>query len=397
MFEETRSQHLLLGRAQRILLELCTVLYFIAKNSAIPLVQQYIYYLVAKKYNYTQELQAQVMRNAENENSGSGNNTTAILPSESPEWDPDELNLFARKVNQESSLIVLYLNVAELFPAAITVLFLGWWSDVTGRRKFLMWLPCLGNAIYALGFLLPLYICDGDIDHPATKTLFVIACVCSGLSGTVPGFMSGNASYISDTDSPRRRTLRLAIVEMSIGLTFGFANLLNGYWVHFTEHFEQPLWFVFICSMIPFVLLLFLLHEPNGEMTSQLGQPAVASVRDFQGLRYVFGLKTLQQKKLWAIFFAFQVYVFVQQGQERTFVLFLQNSPLLWNTVRIGLFLFVLYVLSGLGSYPGVPLLQRLCDDISIIILAMLSKALGSFVLAFSKNDATVYIGIYVI
>ena len=63
------------------------------------------------------------------------------------------------------------------------------------------------------------------------QALFVLACLCSGLSGNVPGFLSGNASYISDTDSPRRRSLRLAIVEMSVGLTFGVASLINGYWV----------------------------------------------------------------------------------------------------------------------------------------------------------------------
>ena len=75
---------------------------------------------------------------------------------------------------------------------------------------------------------------------------FVLACLFSGLSGTVPGYLSGNASYISDTDSPRRRTLRLAIVEMSIGLTFGLASLMNGFWITATNHFEQPLWFLFL-------------------------------------------------------------------------------------------------------------------------------------------------------
>jgi hypothetical protein len=106
----------------------------------------------------------------------------------------------------------------------------------------------------------------------------------------------------------------------------------------------------------------------------------------------VFGCKTFAQKKLWAVFFAFQIYVFVQQGQERTFVLFLQNYPLYWGSIKIGVFLFVLYTLSGFGAWPGVPLLQRFCDDIIIAMIAMVSKLIGSMLLAFAKGDPLVYI-----
>jgi len=83
----------------------------------------------------------------------------------------------AHRVSEESSLIVVYLTIAELLPAAIVVLILGSWSDATGRRKFLMWLPCVGNALYALGFLLPWYISAADIDRSSTMTLFVVGSV----------------------------------------------------------------------------------------------------------------------------------------------------------------------------------------------------------------------------
>jgi len=43
----------LVGRTQRVLLELSTIFYFFARNAAIPLVQQYVYHLVARKYNLT--------------------------------------------------------------------------------------------------------------------------------------------------------------------------------------------------------------------------------------------------------------------------------------------------------------------------------------------------------
>jgi len=50
----------LVGRTQRILLELSTIFYFFARNAAIPLVQQYVYHLVARKYNLTDQEAAAV-------------------------------------------------------------------------------------------------------------------------------------------------------------------------------------------------------------------------------------------------------------------------------------------------------------------------------------------------
>ena len=366
----------LLGKKQRILLESVTVLYFIAKNSAVPLLQQYVYHLVDLKHNYTGQRHAILEQNV----------------TKPTKQDLDYLHTVAENVNREGSEIVLYLNIAELLPSAIIVLLLGCYSDYIGKRKFLMWLPCLGNAFLSLGYILPLYITGGNIDHPATKTLLVLASIVSGLSGNLPAFLSGNASYISDTDTVKRRTLRLAIVECIIGVTFGVANFANGFWINATNSFEQPLWFIFVCSLVPLFLIIFMLKEPSGELTYELTKPVLTGWRNIKGIRHLFTLDTVKHKKLWAIFWAFQVYIFVQQGQERTFVLFLQNSPLFWRAIKIGCFFLVLYGLSGLGSWPGVPLLQRFTSDVAITILAIVSKAMGSFIMAFATDDFTVFL-----
>ena len=313
----------------------------------------------------------------------------------------EDVVAMAHRVSEESSLIIVYLTIAELLPATVVVLFLGSWSDATGRRKFLMWLPCVGNALYALGFLLPWYISAADIDRSSTMTMFVLGSMASGLSGAVPGFLSGNASYISDTDSPRRRTLRLAVVELSIGGTFAVASLINGFWIGASgpeANFEQPLWFILVCSLVPFVIILFLLREPANEL-GQSGDPAGIDAgtmtyfrfRNFRGIRRAFGLATYPQRKLWAIIVAFEVYVFVQQGQERTLVMFLQTSPLRCGPTQIGLQLFVLYGLAALGSWPGVPFAQRVITDLAIAGVAMVSKMIGSFLLVAASNGAVVY------
>lgn len=349
---------------QRVLLELITFFYFVGKNSVIPLSQQYVYQFVSRKYNYT-DFEA-------------GHTEECYL------YDEEQAMLRA-KVNEESSLIVLYLNIAELLPSAIVVLFLGFYSDMTGKRKFLMWLPCLGNAIYCLGFLIPTFMYGGDYNTGAVIIMVTSTIMC-GLSGNVPGFFAGNATYISDTDSRERRTLRLAIVEFTVGFTYGVSNLGFGFWVR-AAGFVPPLWFAFACSILPMGLVIFGLQEPDH--SDRIRNPTIQDVRS---IRHICGCSTISQRKLWAMFFAFQIYVFVQQGQERTYVPFLEHAPLCWGSVGIGLFLFALYFISGLGSWPAVPLMHRCIGDVAIFIIAIMSKGVGSVLLAFANNKALVYL-----
>ena len=299
----------------------------------IPLAQQYVYVLVARKYNFTGK--------------EPGVSDTCLS-----RYEDSQIAELRETVNSESSLIVLYLNIAELLPTCFIVLAMGCWSDATGRRKFLMWLPCLGNAMYALGFLLPSYIYGGTFTSGGAA-IIVTSTIMAGLSGNIHGFLSGNACYISDTDTLSRRTLRLAIVEAIVGVTFGGSSLGLGYWID-AYGFIPALWFVFACSLIPFFLIIFGLSEPqNGN------RERAPNLEDFKSVSHICGCQTLSQRKLWAMFFAYIIYVFVQQGQERTNVLYLENYPLCWGSINIGIFLFVLYFLSGLGAWPGVPLLHK--------------------------------------
>ena len=293
-----------LSKGQRFLLELVTILYFIVKNSLIPVVQQYIFFLVDRKYNFTVQKNGLLDEVPLDEaikalESGEGFNGV-------PRNKLKGLQQLSHIVNEESSLIVLYLNIAELLPSAIVVLLLGAHSDSIKKRKFLMWLPCLGNAIYALGFVLPLYLNDGDMDSVTTKAFFIIAALCSGFLGNVPTFLSGNASFISDTDTPTRRTLRLSIVELIIGLTFGIANFVQGFWIKATDHFEQPLWFLCVLSAITFAMIFFLLQEAVETKASDVDRvrPSIVNIKSIKKL---FEFNSSQHKKLWFIITAYLI------------------------------------------------------------------------------------------
>ena len=313
---------------------------------------------------------------------------------------------FQRRLHVEAGYLLLYLNIAELLPSVLTIPLYGWLSDRFKRRKFMMWLPCLANVAYAAGFILANRAAN---DRTMSILASVVATLLVGLSGNAPGFMAGNAAYISDTDTQDRRAVRLAGVELTIGATFAVSTLGLGYWVRW-RGFEEPLWFILATAFIALFLTLFL-HEsadddngetddfllPSCDVTTNANSNCSSPIPSEHGdslafWRNLLGCKTHLQRRLWILIVAFQLYLFVQQGQERTMVLFLQNEPLCWNSVSIGWFIFALMLLSGLGCYPGLLLLNKCCSELAVAIAALVSKATGSIALGFASDSIAAYI-----
>lgn len=295
-------------------------------------------------------------------------------------------------INEESSLIVLLLTVAELLPTAVVVILFGVYSDFSKKRKFLMHFPCLGTSLYSLGFILSLKL-GGSIDNASTRMFIVLASIISGLSGSFSGYLCGNSSYISDTDTFEKRTSRLALVELFIGVTFGLTSLMNGLFIAKFENFDQLFWIVFFVSLMAFFLIIFFLDEPENFPMKHRH----LSIRDNLKMNFVptdlFNLKPSVRRKIWLTFGGYIIFVFVQQGQERTFVPFLKGPPLLWDSSRIGIFFFIVYTFAGLGAWPGVILLRKCCGDVVICLISMFSKILGSVFLALSTNAGEAYGG----
>ena len=163
-----------------------------------------------------------------------------------------------------------------------------------------------------------------------------------------------------------------------------------GFWVDFTG-FVQPGWFMFACSLLALMIILLGLRENQEEMKVNVEY----NHQDLLSVTNICSCREKRRVKFWAIFIAFQVFVFVQQGHERTFVLFLGNYPLCWRAAQIGVFFFILMLVSGLGSYPGIKLLYYCFDDVSIAILAVISKGAGTFLLAIADNYVETYASKY--
>ena len=115
----------------------------------------------------------------------------------------------------------------------------------------------------------------------------------------------------------------------------------------------------------------------------------------FRDVMKVTGCLTISEQQVRAIYCMFLIYAFIQQGQTRMYVLFLSEEQFYWDSVQIGVFIFILYVGAGFKAYPGISILKHVIGDLPIVTLAIICKLLSSVILAFAKDDIPVYLGKY--
>lgn len=288
-------------------------------------------------------------------------------------------------ISDESKSFLLFLILYEYIPNIVAVLLFGFISDSIGKRTFLMYFPSLGSVFYSIGFILPAYF-GGNIDNIFTKTSLIVATLIAGFSGGISGFNSGYSCYVSDNETEDRQTIRLAILELIIGVTFGVGTFMNGFWLK-VDNSQQPFWLILAVSLLSFLITIFFIDETK--------KVKVISKKNFveqiSNFKYIFTLKDSQ--KLWLFIIAFESFVLVHTSQDKLFFIFFKGPPFFWNSFEIGTFFLLLFGLCGLMSWPGILVLQKLFDDSSIFFISVVFKVIGSIVLAFSFNYLGVFAG----
>lgn len=282
------------------------------------------------------------------------------------------------KAGQEVAALVTTLNAAELVPTAFFVLLHGYLSDRFHTRKFLLYLPYLGNIVFIGGFLLA-----AESSRVFYRKLFIyISAFLSGLSCNLPGFMAGSAAYVSDTDAEQSRTLRLSIIETTLGISFGISTLMTSYIVKLVGYCAA---LRILCAMsLIGLIILFFLKE------SQL--PRIVEPKEFN-MSTLCSCGTPSQRKLLALFIAYELYILIQQGQEKTYVPYLQNSPFCMNIIQVSYFIAIVFISSAFFCWPGVPIFYKLgVDDDTLAFLAVASKLISTIVLTFSRTPNQAYI-----
>lgn len=128
-----------------------------------------------------------------------------------------------QEVQKLIASIAVWKNVIQTAIPLLLILFVGAWSDKTGKRKACIMLPIVGEFMACLGFIVNTYF----FDLPVEVTALTEAIFPAITGGWFTNFI-GVFSYIGDITTEENRTYRVGLVNMFMSLGYPIGSALSG-------------------------------------------------------------------------------------------------------------------------------------------------------------------------
>uniref|UniRef100_A0A3Q1EBK1 Solute carrier family 46 member 3 n=1 Tax=Acanthochromis polyacanthus TaxID=80966 RepID=A0A3Q1EBK1_9TELE len=353
------------------LVEPVVALYAFSSFLIYPLIQQYVYRRLWQQLtNTTYPIFDNTSRCAENSSSSH--------------------SLHQEEVQKQASLFSLYSQLLSTIPSLIVTLMLVAYSD-RGGRKITIIMPLIGTLIYTLAFLTVSYF-------ELNIYLLIGASILSSLFGGLGTFLGGCFAYIADLcEDGRQKTLRMAGVDMMIGLLSGVAAISTGYFLR-AAGFNWPFLTSAICQCLILLYAIFILEEtvkkaPTGSVVLD-GPPQHSAIKQMLfGVYYMFARASCRCKTVLALLMTiFTSFSFAYIGGISPLTLYELNKPLCWSEILIGYgsaLSTTVFLVSFVGvsafTYCGVP-------QLLIVLLGILSVASGMVLAAFAKTTLLMFL-----
>ncbi|XP_072433391.1 lysosomal proton-coupled steroid conjugate and bile acid symporter SLC46A3 isoform X2 [Chiloscyllium punctatum] len=293
---------------------------------------------------------------------------------------------FKQEVVQElSSHFFMYVTLIKFLPNFIVTFVLGSYSDHYGRRLSLL-LPTIGALISSLAFLAMTYF-----SWPIHFLFIPVALsACFGGFTTVFG---GAFAYVADVSSSEHKNMRMALLDMIVGLMGGIGTITSGYLLN-TLGFN---WLFLIASLINFanvVYIIFFLDESvqvsRDEQNEGSGNGKFREI--FAGILNLWtGSNFRKRVQISLMLLTFSVYALASFGSGGLFTLYELNAPLCWNAVLIG-YGSAAGLITFLTSFLGVALFSRYLEDHFIVLIGTLSLAGGMIVAVFATITLVMFL-----
>ncbi|KAJ8266672.1 hypothetical protein GJAV_G00133290 [Gymnothorax javanicus] len=346
------------------LVEPVVAIYAFASFLVYPLVQQYVYrQLWEELTNTTYPVNDQTSRCGNSSNHSSSHEV----------------------VQRAASLFSLYSELFSMIPSLIATLLVVAYSDQKGRKITIV-LPLIGSLVYCISFLVI------SLLH-LNVYLLIISNFVSSIFGGVGTLLGGCFAYIADLcEDGKRRTLRMAGVDMVIGLLSGVASLSTGYFLR-AAGFNWPFLTAAIFHVANLAYVVLALEETR-RLDSQVDTPS--SQRPV--LRLVYGVYQLfaaserrRNLLLVLLLLTFTFYIFVNMGGLSTVTLYELKEPLCWDEILIG-YGSALSTVVFITSFIGVTLLSRCLPNAAIVFIGLLSVMSGMVMIAFTKTTLLMFL-----
>ncbi|XP_035290841.1 solute carrier family 46 member 3 isoform X1 [Anguilla anguilla] len=293
-------------------------------------------------------------------------------------------------VQKEASLFFLYSELCFLFPSLVMSLLLVSLSDHCGRKVAII-TPLVGDFLFSLSYFL--------VSRYSLSLKLVLA--ASFLAGTMGGptaLIGGSFAYVADLCGSGRKTVRMAGLDMLLGVLSGLASLSTGFFIR-TAGFSWPFFTAALLHLLNLAYASCLLAEtveapasPAAEEDGGWRSKREALRARFQGVYLLFAASTRRRNTLLLLtLLAFAFYKVAKMGGMSIFILYELNTPLCWTEVLVG-YGSGLSAAMYVGSFVGVYVLSRCLRDAHIALLGLLSVAIGMGMAAFTKTTLMMFL-----
>uniref|UniRef100_A0A8P0N611 Solute carrier family 46 member 2 n=1 Tax=Canis lupus familiaris TaxID=9615 RepID=A0A8P0N611_CANLF len=303
-----------------------------------------------------------------------------------------------------SNFYIVYNLVVGLTPL-LSAYALGWLSD-RRHRKVAICVALLGFLLSRVGLLLKVLL-----DWPV-EVLYGAAAL-NGLCGGFSAFWAGVMALGSLGSSEGRRSVRLVLIDLILGLAGFCGSMASGHlFKQVAGHSGQGL-VLTACSVscATFALLYSLLVLKVPEAAAGSGQalsagdsvagtvgtyrtldPDHSDKQSMQGLHPPSPGKAKPRRTIIALLFLGAiVYDLAVVGTVDVMPLFVLREPLSWNQVQVGYGMAAGYTIF-ITSFLGVLVFSRCFQDTTMIMIGMVSFGSGALLLAFVKETYMFYI-----
>ncbi|KAK1800385.1 hypothetical protein P4O66_005621, partial [Electrophorus voltai] len=287
------------------------------------------------------------------------------------------------EVQKAASLFSMYSDLSSMIPSLLVTLMLVTYSDRRGRKVTIV-LPLVGSLVYCLSFLAVSLL-------ELNLYLLIVASFVSALFGGVSTILGGCFSYVADRcESSEQKTLRMAGVDMVIGLLSGVALLSSGYFLRATG-FNWPFFTSAVFQLFNLLYALFVLEESRVADGGTTGAGGVVRRLTF-GIYELFARGGRKRNRLVVLLIAtFCSFSFTNFGSLSVITLYELNEPLCWSEILVG-YGSALSTAVFVTSFAGVAVLSRCLPNLVVVLIGMLSVCVSMVMMAFAKTTLMMFL-----
>ncbi|XP_006012797.1 lysosomal proton-coupled steroid conjugate and bile acid symporter SLC46A3 [Latimeria chalumnae] len=348
------------------LVEPVIAIYSFASFLAYPLLQQYIYRRLWEQLNGSSYVQQDNVSNCHTNES-----------------DPTYIK--QKEVQQMASHFFMYLDLTGLIPSLLVTLVLVAYSDRRGRKWSLL-LPSVGALLSnVLSFIIAYF-------SLSLNFLFVSSFI-SGFFGSLATLLGGCFAYVADLcHDAKQKNIRMALVDMIIGLVGGIAALSSGFFLK-AVGFAWPFLTTSLLQFFSTIYIIFFLEETIKVPTLQQQVTHQERIKEiFSGVYLLFRHSSCRKRILISLMLlTFMAYNFSNFGGISLFTLYELDTPLCWSEILIG-YGSALSTCVFLTSFVGVFLFSRCMKDIYIVFIGLVSCIGGMIMTAFATSTVLMFL-----